>query len=118
MQRTPTMVVLLLIVVVTTSGCGLGIAGQVDTPTGSNPAAGIPGATAGPIGPTTTTTTTTTPATPGTTTTSTSGPAAPVTDPDEIDALLAGLDETLTELDQFLNQAAAALAAEEAEILP
>lgn len=37
---------------------------------------------------------------------------------DEIDSLLAGLDETLAELDQLLNQAAAALAAEEGEILP
>ncbi len=37
---------------------------------------------------------------------------------DEIDSLLAGFDETLAELDQLLNQAAAALAAEEMEILP
>jgi len=51
--------------------------------------------------------------------TTTVAPApAPDVSVDEIDSLLAGLDETLAELDQLLNQAAAALAAEEGEILP
>jgi hypothetical protein len=56
------------------------------------------------------------PATPTTTSTSTTVPGDPAIA--EIDSLLAGLDETLAELDQLLNQAAAALAAEEGEILP
>ena len=56
------------------------------------------------------------PAIPTTTSTSTTVTDDPAID--EIDSLLAGLDETLAELDQLLNQAAAALAAEEGEILP
>jgi len=37
---------------------------------------------------------------------------------DDIDSMLDGLDDTLAELDQLLNQAAAAMAAEEGEITP
>jgi len=60
----------------------------------------------------------------GSTTTSTSdAPSpAPAEPPDvavgEIDLMLLDIDETLAELDQLLNDAAAALAAEEGEILP
>lgn len=37
---------------------------------------------------------------------------------DEIDSMLSDIDDTLAELDQILNDAAAALAAEEGEIIP
>ena len=128
MQPRPTKAALLLVVALTATGCGQAATGSLNTPATGGRSAMAPNP-AEPAGLTTTTTQTTTttasrmastpttiPATP--TTTAPAATAAPTVNVDEIDSLLAEFDDTLAELDQLLNQAAAAMAAEEGEILP
>jgi hypothetical protein len=125
------MAVLLLAMALGATGCGDRTASPpdatagADLPTVSPELAVIdPADQAGLTTQTTTQATATTPQTTSNATamTPTTQPADPAVDVDvdvnEIDQLLAGLDETFAELDQLLNQAAAALAAEEGEILP
>ena len=119
--------VLLLAVVIVTAGCGARATRSVGLPTDSSPV------TEAPTAPSMTSATTAVVAPdgeqvgsagPGVTpqispsTTSPSVAAVPEIAVDDIDSVLEGLDETLAELDQLLNQAAAALAAEEGEIIP
>jgi len=129
MQPRPIMAVLLLVMALGATGCGDRTASPVDVPAGEDlPTVGPdlavidPAEQAGLTTQTTTHATATTPQTTTNATTPTTQPAAPAVDTDididEIDQLLASFDETLTELDQLLNQAAAALAVEEGEILP
>jgi len=133
MQPRPIMAVLLLVMALGATGCGDRTASPVDVPAGEDlPTVGPdlavidPAEQAGLTTQTTTHATATTPQTTTNATTPTTQPAGPAVDTDididididEIDQLLASFDETLTELDQLLNQAAAALAVEEGEILP
>jgi len=116
---------LLLAVVMVTAGCGSGALRSVGSPTDQRPATETETATrmpsttaagavpnAEPAGPD---------ATPSISSTSTTTPtvaAVPGSGVEDIDLLLAGLDDALAELDQLLNQAAAAMAAEKGEIIP
>ena len=118
--------VLLLAVVMVTAGCDAPATGSVGSPADTGPASEAPTST------TTTSTTVVEMAQTGKTVESTSPQAAPqipifttttsvaaLPPPvEDIDSVLDGLDETLAGLDQLLNQAAAALAAEEGEIIP
>jgi len=119
---------LLLAVVMVMAGCGARTTGSVGSPANRNPTTEAPMATS-----TTSTTiadvatggeaaeTTGPEATPpisSSTTTAPSATTAPEPAVDDIESMIEGLDETLAELDQLLNQAAAALAAEEGEIIP
>jgi hypothetical protein len=114
---------LLLAVAMVMAGCGARATVPVGSPTDRSPTTPAPTETS-------TTSTTIADATPGgeaaesagqeaAPPTTTTGEAA-VTEQavDDIDSMIEGLDETLAELDQLLNQAAAALVAEEGEILP
>jgi len=118
--------VLVLAGAIAAAGCGprptgsAGTSTEFDPPTGSPAVAATTSTTrgAGTLAPEPVIAAPTEPVAETSTTVAPAAPPSPDVAVDEIDSLLAGLDETLAELDQLLNQAAAALAAEEGEILP
>lgn len=115
----------LLVIVMVTAGCGARATGSVGLP--SDQGTEAPPASS-------TTSTTTAGAEPGGGAAESTGPnetpqisssttapdvaAAPQLAVDDIDLMIDGVDATLAELDQLLNNLAAALAAEEGEIIP
>jgi hypothetical protein len=119
-RTTTTTAVMLLAMAMAAGGCGARVIGPVGSPTDPSPSTTASVSTSvaqkpevrdsGLI------------ATPATTTPPTTVPSAEPDTPevavDDIDAMLDVLDDTLAELDQLLNETAAALAAEEGEIIP
>lgn len=117
---------LLFAVLMVTAGCGARATGSVGLPsdqgTEAPPASSTTSTMIAEVAPAGEATESTglneTPPNSSPTTTAPIGAAAPEIAVDDIDSMIDGVDETLAELDQLLNQVAAALAAEEGEIIP
>ena len=117
----------LLAIVMVTAGCGARATGSVGSPSDQGPATDARTSTS-----TTSTTVadvlrsgeqveSTSPEVTPQISSSTTAPdvaAAPQLAVEDVDSMIDGVDETLAELDQLLNNLAAVLAAEEGEIIP
>ncbi len=115
MRNTNWIAVMLLVVAAATAGCGQRAPDRADSPAGVSPTSLQPVGTPGP----TTSEPMAVPAPRGPATTTATQPVVDAgSDVDDVEALLGDLDQSLAELDQLLNQAAAVMAAEKGEILP